>query len=164
MKKVFLLALMLLPLSIFAQKFGHFNSAEIIQLMPEYKNSKAELDKMEEQFQKELNTMQDELRRKAEAYDTARDSLPENIRQRRETELQELSNRIQTTYQDNKKTLDETGAKKMQEIADKVRAAVKAIGDAGKYVYIMDLGAGIPYISTTLSTDITAELKTKLGL
>jgi outer membrane protein len=28
----------------------------------------------------------------------------------------------------------------------------------------MEMGAGIPYISTTLSTDVTAQVKTKLGL
>ena len=35
---------------------------------------------------------------------------------------------------------------------------------AGGYVYIMDLTAGIPYISTQLSKDVTAEIKAKLGL
>ena len=52
----------------------------------------------------------------------------------------------------------------MQAIADKVREVVKAIGDAGGYVYIMDTTSGIPYISTTLSTDVTAEVKKKLGI
>jgi outer membrane protein len=28
----------------------------------------------------------------------------------------------------------------------------------------MDVSGGIPYISTTLSTDVTAQVKTKLGL
>lgn len=34
MKKVILMALLLVPMSIFAQKFGHFDSSAIIQLMP----------------------------------------------------------------------------------------------------------------------------------
>ena len=38
------------------------------------------------------------------------------------------------------------------------------MGQEGGYVYIMDISAGIPYISTTLSTDVTAEIKQKLGL
>jgi outer membrane protein len=28
----------------------------------------------------------------------------------------------------------------------------------------MEMNAGIPYISTTLSSDVTAQVKTKLGL
>ena len=52
----------------------------------------------------------------------------------------------------------------MQPIQQKIMNAIKEIGDLGGYVYIMDLTNGIPYISTTLSTDITAELKAKLGM
>ena len=108
--------------------------------------------------------MQEELTRKAKAYEEARDSLPENIRNRREQELNDLNNRLQTTFNDNQQTLQKASNDKMQAIADKVKAAVKAIGEAGGYVYIMDVTSGIPFISSTLSKDITAELKTKLGI
>lgn len=164
MKKLILLALLVLPLTISAQKFGHFNSADIIQLMPEYKSAQTELQKLQTQYETDLKSMQDELKSKATAYDQARDSLPNNIRERREQELQELSNRIQTTFNDNQQSLQKTSNEKMQAIADKVKAAVKSIGEAGGYVYIMDTTLGIPFISTTLSKDITAELKSKLGL
>jgi outer membrane protein len=53
---------------------------------------------------------------------------------------------------------------KMQAITSKVVEAIKAVGQAGGYVYIMDMASGIPYISTTLSTDVTAQVKAKLGL
>ena len=52
----------------------------------------------------------------------------------------------------------------MQAITSKVLDAIKVIGQEGGYVYIMEMGAGIPYISTTLSTDLTAQVKAKLGL
>ncbi len=164
MKKVLLLALLMLPLSLFAQKFGHFNSADIIQQLPDFKNSQAELQKLQSQYEADLKTMQEELKRKATAYDAERDSLPENIRTRREQELNDLSNRIQTTFQDNQQTLQKTSNDKMQAIAEKVKAAAKAVGEAGGYVYIMDTTAGIPYISATLSKDVTADIKAKLGL
>ena len=164
MKKILLLAFLVLPLSVFAQKFCHFNSADIIQLMPEYKTAQTELQKLQSQYEADLKTMQEELTRKAKAYEEARDSLPENIRNRREQELNDLNNRLQTTFNDNQQTLQKASNDKMQAIADKVKAAVKAIGEAGGYVYIMDVTSGIPFISSTLSKDITAELKTKLGI
>lgn len=164
MKKLFLVLLLVLPLSTFAQKFGHFNSADIIQQMPEYKEAQTELQKLQTQYETDLKTMQDELKRKATDYEAAHDSLPENIRARREQELQELSNRIQQTFNDNQQALQQKSNEKMNAIAEKVKTTVKAIGDAGGYVYIMDLTAGIPYISSTLSKDLTAEVKAKLGL
>ena len=41
--------------------------------------------------------------------------------------------------------------------------AIKAVGKAGGYVYIMDVTSGIPYISDTLSKDVTAEVKAQLN-
>lgn len=164
MKKLFVLLLVALPLSTFAQKFGHFNSADIIQLMPEYKTAQTELQKLQTQYETDLKTMQDELKRKATDYEAAHDSLPENIRARREQELQELSNRIQQTFNDNQQSLQQKSNEKMNAIAEKVKNTVKEIGDAGGYVYIMDVTAGIPYISSSLSKDVTAEVKSKLGL
>ena len=66
--------------------------------------------------------------------------------------------------QDNQQAFQKAQAEKLQTITEKVLAAVKKIGEAGGYVYIMDTTTGIPYISTTLSTDITPELKKALGI
>ena len=72
--------------------------------------------------------------------------------------------KIQQSYQDNQQALAKEQSEKMQAITSKVIEAIKQVGIAGNYVYIMDLSSGIPYISTTLSTDVTAEVKSKLGL
>lgn len=164
MKKILLLALFLLPLSMFGQKFGHFNSGDVIQLLPEYKTAQTELATLQKQYEADIKAMQDELKRKSEDYDKQKDSLPQNIRQRREQEMQELYQRIQQTSSDDQQSLQKQSSEKMQTITDKIRTAVKAVGDAGGYVYIMDLTAGIPYISTTLSKDVTADIKQKLAL
>ena len=164
MKKLLIMVLFFFFFFLCAQKFGHFNSAELIQSMPEYKTAQAELEKLQKQYEDEIKAMQDEFTRKYQDYESRKDSLPDNIKQRHEQQLQELNARIQQTGQDDQQALQKASAEKMQLIADKVKNAVKAIGDAGGYVYIMDVTAGIPFISEKLSTDITSELKTKLGL
>jgi outer membrane protein len=72
--------------------------------------------------------------------------------------------KIQQTYQDNQQALAKEQSEKMQVIQTKVIDAIKQVGQAGGYVYIMDIAGGVPYISSTLSTDVTAEVKKKLGL
>ncbi len=147
-----------------AQKFGHVNSQEIIQAMPEFTKARTDIEALTKQYEADLKSMQDELQKKSEAYEKEQATLPENIKQRRETELQEMYQKIQQSYQDNRLALDKAQQEKMQAITNKVLEAIKAVGDAGGYVYIMDLTGGIPYISTTLSTDVTAQVKAKLGL
>ena len=145
-------------------KFGHVNTQEIIQAMPEYTTAKAEIDKLTSQYEADLKAMQDELQKKADAFDKEQATLPDNIKQRRQTELQEMYQKIQQSYQDNQQALAKEQNEKLQAITTKVLDAIKAVGQAGNYVYIMDLAAGIPYISTTLSTDVTTDVKAKLGL
>ena len=94
MKKLFLALMMFAPLASFAQKFGHVNSQEIIQAMPEYNKAKTEVDALQKQYEDDLKSMQDELTRKSQAYDSTRTTLPENIRQRREMELQEFCRKL----------------------------------------------------------------------
>ena len=164
MKKLLLIALLCAPMSVFAQKFGHVNSQEVITAMPEYTKARTEIEELGKQYEADLKAMQDELQKKDEAFTNEEKTLPENIRQRRQQELQELYQRIQQSYQDNQQSLQKASAEKMQAISAKVGEAIQAIGKDGGYVYIMDVAAGIPYISTTLSTDVTSQVKTKLGL
>jgi outer membrane protein len=108
--------------------------------------------------------MQDELQKKGDAFEKEQATLPENIKQRRQQELQDMYQKIQQSYQDNQQALAKAQQEKMQAITTKVLDAIKAVGQEGGYVYIMDTTGGIPYISTTLSTDVTAQVKAKLGL
>ena len=147
-----------------AQKFGHVNSQEIIQAMPEFAKARTDIETLTKQYEADLKSMQDELQKKAEAFEKEESTLPENIKQRRQQELQDMYQKIQQSYQDNQQALAKEQADKMQAITSKVLDAIKAVGQAGSYVYIMDLSSGVPYISTTLSTDVTADVKKKLGL
>ena len=145
-------------------KFGHVNTQEIIQVMPEYTKAKSEIDALTQQYEADLKSMQDELQKKAEAFDKEQATLPENIKQRRNQELNDMYQKIQQSYQDNQLALQKASQEKMNAITTKVLDAIKAVGESGGFVYIMEMNAGIPFISTTLSTDVTAQVKTKLGL
>lgn len=164
MKRLVIVALLLAPAAIFAQKFGHFNSVDLIQAMPEFITAQNELKTIGDQYQKELQAMQDEYKRKIDNYTAQRDSLPPVVQERRMQEIQELGQRYQTTGDSYEQELTKMQEEKMGEIRQKVLGAVKQVGDAGGYVYIMDTSMGIPYISATLSTDVTAEIKGKLGI
>ena len=79
-------------------------------------------------------------------------------------EGQYLQTRYQQYLQTSQQDLQKLSSAKMQTISEKLGKVVKEVGVAGGYVYIMDITSGIPYISETLSTDVTSQIKTKLGL
>ena len=164
MKKLFVALMMILPMSVFAQKFGHFDSAEVIQAMPEYTSAQNEIQAKAKTYEDELKRMQDEFRTKAEDYEKNQATLVDAVKQRREQELQDLQTRLQEYYQNSQQDLSKLQQEKLQAIQEKLIKVVQEVGESGGYVYIMDLSAGIPYISTTLSTDLTSQIKSKLGL
>ncbi|MBR6699505.1 MAG: OmpH family outer membrane protein [Bacteroidaceae bacterium] len=166
MKKILLAILMAAPLSVMAQtKFAHFNSAEILPNMKEYTAAQAELQSMEKQYSDDLKLMQDEMQKKYEDYQKEAANLLENVRARREQELNDLGQRYQQSLQDSQAAMQKATQEKMALISEKVMASVKKLGEAGGYVYIVDISAGvISFVNPALSTDITAQLKKELGI
>ena len=164
LKRIILLALIIIPVSTFAQKFGHVNPIVIMQAMPEFTKAEAELKELQQQYEGELKLMEDELAKKSEEYDKQRETLPENIRQRRETELQELYAKMQQYANESGRNLQAAQQEKMAAMGNKISKVIEEVGKAGGYVYIFDVTSGIPFINEALSTDITNDVKAKLGL
>lgn len=166
MKKILFAAFfMLAPLSLMAQKFGHFNSQEIMEAMPETATMRSELQTLASAYEEDQKRMQDELQKKADDYQKVKDTLLDNMRARREQELNDLYQRLSQSVQDNQQAFQKAQVEKMQAIQEKVLNAVKKVGDEGGYVYLMDTSSGaVPFINTKLSTDVTPDIKKALGL
>ena len=164
MKKLFLIMMMFVPMTMMAQKFGHVNPEDVIQSLPEFTKAQQELETLGKQYEKELTDSQAELQRQAEAYDKNKSTMNATKQQETEANINQLMQKYQQAYQDNQQELAKQQQEKMAPIMNKITTAIKNVGKNGGYVYIMDSTAGIPYISETLSTDVTAQVKAKLGL
>ena len=165
MKKFVIAILMIAPLSMNAQKFAHFNSADIISNMKEYVTATEEIQAMAKQYEDDMKLMQEELQKKGDEYQKEQANLLENVRQRHEQELQDLYQRLQQSYQDNQQALEKARMEKMGAINEKVIAAVKKVGESGGYVYVVDLNTGaIPFVNSQLSTDVTDLIKKEVGI
>lgn len=89
----------------------------------------------------------------------------ENVRARREQELNDLGQRLQQSVQDSQMTLEKASQEKMALIYQKVNAAVKKLAEAGNYVYVVDLSVGaISFVNPAISTDITTQIQKELGV
>ena len=165
LKKIALLLMLILPMSVFAQKFGHIRTQEILTIMPEYTKAQTDIQTMQKQYEDEMKRLQDEVNKKFTAYQQEQANLPKNIQERRQKELQELNERGMQMGQDAQQQLQQSWLQMLEPIAKKIDDAIKAVGQEGGYVYIFDLNATqIPFINETYSTDVTSTVKAKLGL
>ncbi len=163
MKKLILMLMLFAPLATFAQKFGHINSQTVIESLPEFIKARAEVEGQAKAYDNDLQAMQKEIQTKAEAYEKNQSTMNETKRKETETELQNLYQKFQQAQQDNSQALQKLQQEKLQPIMSKLQNAIKNVGKAGGYVYIMDISSGIPYISETLSKDVTAEVKAEMN-
>lgn len=167
LKKIALLILLILPMGVFAQtlKFGHVNSYEVIQVMPEYEKAMADLQDLHKKYSDEIKRAEDEFNRKYTEYVQQQDSLPKNIAERRQKELQDLAERGQQFQQEVQENLQKAQQDMTTPIIKKVEDALVAVGQEGGYIYIFDLGrTSIPYVNDQQSIDVTSALKAKLGI
>ena len=163
MKKLILMLMLFMPMATFAQKFGHVNAQEIMASMPEFIKARGEVEAQAKQYDNDLKAMQDEMQRKYEDYEKNKSTMNETKRKETEDSLSQMYQKIQQTYQDNQQAMQKMQQEKLAPITTKLVNAIKNVGKNGGYVYIMDVNSGIPYVSDTLSKDVTAEGKAELN-
>ena len=164
MKKLLLMLMLCAPMTMFAQKFGHLDSQALLQSLPEATAIQNKLQAKGKEYQKQIEDMQAELQRQAEAYDKAKSTMNATKQAETEKTLQDLYNKIQQTAQDNPKAFNEEQQKQLGPVLEKVRNAIAAVAKTGGYTYIMEKAAGQPiYINEAIRKDVTAEGKAQLA-
>lgn len=169
LKKIVLAAMLIIPVGVFAQsvKFGHTYSQEIIVLMPEYTKAVSDVQALQKKLEDEMQRTNDELTKKYQELQQAlqEGSLPTNIQERRQKELQDMAERSEQFQQEAYQQLQKTQQDLMTPIMKKVDDAIKAVGAEENMVYIFDLTrTAIPFVNEKLSIDVTAKVKSKVGL
>lgn len=162
MKKILVVLALVLPMMAAAQKYGHVNTTEIFQQMPEVTKVKAQMDTIQSQYESQLTMMQEEIQKKYQDYQQNEATMPDAIKQMRQQELQEMQGRLQTFYQ----TAEQDIQKKQQELLapvhEKLTKAIKAVGEREGYTYIFD-SAAMVYVSDN-ATDASPAVRKELGI
>ena len=169
LKKIALVMLLALPMGVFAQnlKFGHINAQEIITVMPEFTKAQNDIQNLEKQLTAELQRTQEEFNKKYQEFQQAiaKDSLPPNIAERRQKELQDMMQRQEQFQQEAQQQMQKAQADAMAPIYKKLDDAIKAVGAAEGVIYIFDLArTPVAYVNESQSINLTPKVKTQLGI
>ena len=116
MKQLFTFFTCLLLLSAFApahaqSKVAHINTQQLLSEMPEVIAANKELEKLEKQYATQLETSAKEFDTKVKSYSADAENQTDLINQQRQTELQDLQQRIAEFRQ--------TAAQELQKIGDR---------------------------------------------
>jgi len=163
MKKTILTLTLFLVATITAMaqdvKVGYFSYKAVLQSMPAYSVTVANMDKLRQQYADELNAAQKEFNEKYELFLDQQASLAESIRQKRQADLQALLERNEQFKKESERLMAQAEKEAMAPLHDKVNAAVKKAGEQGGYIIIVNTDSeACPYIAPAMSEDVTATL------
>ncbi len=148
-----------------SMKFGHINSDELIQALPEFDTATVKLEKFRKELINALELMSVELNNKNDAYTKEQKNLTDIVRQTKEQELFDLNKRMQEFQQNAQTQLQEKQVEFFQPIYTKVDKAIKDVGKENGFVYVFDVAKGsLLYFDETKSINIMPLARTKLGL
>ena len=151
------------PMAVFAQKFGKVNTQVVVQSLPDYAKAQGEMAALSKQKENDLKSMQDELTRKAQEYEKSKSAMNPTKQKETEEELQGLNAKIQQAYQDAQKELSVKNNALLEPILTKVQNAITAVGKAGGYTSIFEIGtSGVVFFGDNVK-DVTEEVKAKIG-
>ncbi|MBR4919336.1 MAG: OmpH family outer membrane protein [Bacteroidales bacterium] len=144
-----------------AQKYGHVNSGEILEVMPGIDSLQIKLKAFQEDLQKMYESMMTEYQQKKDKFDREVGTMSSAVRQVREKELQDLATRIQEFQANAQDDLEEKQYELAKPYQDAIQDAINKVAKANGYAYIFDTKILLYYGS---GDDITPLVKKELGI
>jgi outer membrane protein len=165
MKKVLILLMaVIMAAPAFAQqKFGHIDSAALLEIMPEKAKAEKELEAFAAEFQSALEAMAKEYETKVAAFQQAEQGMIKTVRDTKVREISDLERRIQEFQQQAQEEIGKKEQEVLTPIIDKARKAIDEVAVEKGYTYVFDASLGVLLYAKD-SDDVMADVKAKLGL
>jgi outer membrane protein len=144
-------------------KFGHINSSEIVQALPETDSAQAVLKAYGEELQKNVQTMQTELQNKYMEYQNGQAGWSDLIKSTKTREIQDMQARVTEFGEQAEADYKDKTQQLLLPITEKVKKAIEDVAKEGKYSYVFDTSTGA-FLYAAESEDITPLVKKKLGI
>lgn len=144
-------------------KFGHINSAELLQMMPDVKKAESEIQTYAKSFQDQLQAMGKEYEKKVQEYQASEKTMTDAMKEVKVKEIQDLEKRIESTNQSAQEKVEKKRQNLLQPIIDKADKAIKAVANEKGYDYIFDTSTGA-LLHVKASDNILPFVKAKLGI
>ncbi|MGC9330326.1 MAG: OmpH family outer membrane protein [Bacteroidales bacterium] len=167
-KKITLIATMILIAGTSVQSFAQKNKLGYVRVdaifieMPERTQAEQEITEYAKQLENQLQTMNAEFEKKYQEYEDNYETWGAVVRKDKELEIQNLQQRIQGFQQSAQSDLQQKEQELLQPIYEKIRSAIKKVGEAEGFTYIYD--ASMLLYKSADSEDLTEKVKAQLDL
>lgn len=161
-KLVLVAAVICISFTANAQKFGHINFQQLIQVMPESATAQESIKQFTTELDGQFNTMQKEYQTISQEYVAQMENMTTSIRADKENELQAMGQRIQQFQQNAQLEMQQKEQELFQPILTKAREAINEVGKEQGLLYVFNVDA--LFYNSTESVDLLPLVKSKLNI
>jgi len=150
----------------FAQKYAFVDTEYILGNIPSYKAAQNQLDKISEEWQKEIELLYDEIEKMYKDYQAEKILLTEELKKKREDEIinkEKEAKQLQKEYFGREGDLFKKRQELIKPIQDEIYNAVKEIASDGNFAVIFDTASGPSILFSDPKYDKSDEVLEKLG-
>ena len=148
-------------------RYAIIDTRYVLDKMPEYKDAQKKLDDIAANWQKEIDSLQEQLNRMYKDYDAEQVMLSDDLRKKREDQLFQREKNLRD-LQRKRFGFEGDLFKKRQElikpVQDKVYNAVQRIAVQRGYDFILDKSEGITVIFADPKLDKSEDVLRELGV
>ncbi|CAM3816096.1 MULTISPECIES: OmpH family outer membrane protein [Flavobacterium] len=143
-------------------KTAHIDVKALMTTMPEMKTAQAQLQTLQETYDKEYKGMVQEYQTKLQKYEQEAPTAGEAVNETRSKEMQTMGQRIQEFQQKASSQLQQKELDLLKPIMEKAQAAIQKVATAKGYDYVLDATEGSGLI-VAKGPDLLADVKKQLG-
>lgn len=163
-KKILLVAALVAPIFVSAQKIAVVNSKAIFEAMPEKVAAENQLNGLLAKYNEENSKLEREFNQKYSEYQALDSTTPKSIKARRVQEIQENQQKIADYQQMVDQDMKLKQAELLDPIKNKIQNVIDSIGSEDGYSLILDVSVTPVAFKGADTKDITSDVKTRLGL
>lgn len=160
------IVILMMTVSLQAQKVGYVDSDYILSQIPEYKAAQAEIDKTSVEWQKEVEAKYAEIDKLYKAYQADAILLTDEMKKKRENEIVNKEKEAKE-LQKQRFGVDGELFKKRQELVkpvqDKVYNGIKSVAERSGLAFIFDKAGQVSLLYANSKYDKSEDVLTFLG-
>ncbi|SHJ73982.1 OmpH family outer membrane protein [Pseudozobellia thermophila] len=144
-------------------KIAHIDVTQLLSAMPEMKAAEAELKKLSETYNADIESSMTELRNKYTQYENEAPSKSKEENEKRALELQGVQKNIGEAQQAAQRELQKKQQELFAPISDKAKAAIEKVAAEQGFDYVIDAQPGGGLI-VAKGKDLLPDVKKELGI
>ena len=151
----------------YGQKYAYIDSDYIMENMPEYNEAKEELDKFAKRWQKEIEDLYKQIKKRKEEFNRVEAILPKEERESRKAEIEKMESDALEKQQMRFGVNGDLFAKRrelIEPIQDKVFEALEKVASNRNFAFVFDKANQSNLIFADSKYDISKMVLKKLGV